>query len=369
MNPLKELTLGVEEEYQIVDPKSRELTSFVGKMLEQGSYIFRDQVQPELLQSQIEIGTIVCGDVKDLSKEICRLRSMVSDLAKKNNRAIIAAGTHPFSKWKDQLVTDKKRYHGFFDSMQIVAKRLLIFGMHIHVGIPDRNLRIDVMNQMRYFMPHILTLSTSSPFWYGEDTGFKSYRSIIFEDLPRTGTPEYFESAADYDHYVETLIKCGCIDEPTKIWWDIRPHPKFPTLEFRVCDCTTKVQEVTAIAALVQALVAKLIQLRKSNLTWRAYRHGFIFENKWRAMKEGVFGKLIDLGEEIERPVPQLMEEMLEFVDDVVDPLNSRKEIEYIRTMMKNGTSADRQLSCYSKTGKIERIVDMLIEETVEGCG
>lgn len=369
MNPIKDLTLGVEEEYQIIDPASRELTSYVGKFLEQGAFLFRDQLQPELLQSQIEIGTNVCQNVQQVTEEIRRLRGMVCELARKNNKVILAAGTHPFSQWRDQIVTDKERYHGFFDSMQIVAKRMLIFGMHVHVGIQDKDLRIDVMNQMRYFMPHILSLSTSSPFWHGDDTGFKSYRSIIFEDLPRTGNPEYFDSAAEYDKYVDTLIKCGSIDEPTKIWWDIRPHPKFPTLEFRICDCTTKVKEVTAITALIQALVAKLIQLRTANLTWRDYRTGFISENKWRAMKNGIQGKLIDLGKNVETPIPQLMEEMLKFVDDVVDPLGSRKEIEYIRTIMKEGTSADRQLMCFKETGKMENVVDQLVAETVDGCG
>ena len=241
MSDLKNLTIGIEEEYQIIDPESRELTSFIREFLDQSAILFRDQLQPELLQSQVEVGSKVCKNIQDVSAEVRRLRSMVCELALDNNRSILAAGTHPFSSWKDQVVTDRDRYHGFIDSMQIVARRLLIFGMHIHIGIEDRDLRIDIMNQMRYFMPHILTLSTSSPFWRGEDTGFKSYRSIVFEDLPRTGTPESFDSASAYDQYVDTLINSGCIDEPTKIWWDIRPHPTFPTLEFRICDCTTKV--------------------------------------------------------------------------------------------------------------------------------
>ena len=368
MSDLKNLTIGIEEEYQIIDPESRELTSFIREFLDQSAILFRDQLQPELLQSQVEVGSKVCKNIQDVSAEVRRLRSMVCELAHDNNRSILAAGTHPFSSWKDQVVTDRDRYHGFIDSMQIVARRLLIFGMHIHIGIEDRDLRIDIMNQMRYFMPHILTLSTSSPFWRGEDTGFKSYRSIVFEDLPRTGTPESFDSASAYDQYVDTLINSGCIDEPTKIWWDIRPHPTFPTLEFRICDCTTKVEEVTTIAALIQALVAKLIQLKKNNLTWRPYRAGFIAENKWRATKDGINGKLIDFGEVIELPVSDLMEELLDFIDDVVDDLGSREEVEYIRTILKGGTSADRQLKRYRETGKIEDVVDMLILETIEGC-
>lgn len=368
MNELEKLTIGIEEEYQIIDPKTRELTSFIREFLDQSAILFRDQLQPELLQSQVEVGSKVCNNVQDVAAEVRRLRSMICNLANENNRSILAAGTHPFSSWKDQVVTDKDRYHGFIDSMQIVAKRLLIFGMHVHIGIKNRDLRIDIMNQMRYFMPHILTLSTSSPFWRGEDTGFKSYRSIVFEDLPRTGTPEFFDSASDYDRYVDTLIKAGCIDEPTKIWWDIRPHPKFPTLEFRICDCTTKIEEVTTIAALIQALVAKLIQLRQKNLTWRPYRAGFITENKWRAMKDGIHGKLIDFGKGVELPVTELMEELLDFIDDVLDILGSRNEVEYLRTILDEGTSADRQLKCYKETGEMTRVVDMLVEDTIAGC-
>ncbi len=365
---LKELTIGIEEEYQIVDVESRELTSYITQFLEQGAVLFRDQVKPEFLQSQIEVGSKVCKDIKEAKKEIKYLRSIVAEIAEKNNRKIVAAGTHPFSRWEDQIVTERDRYRLLLGNMKILARRLLIFGMHVHIGIPDRNLRIDIMNQMSYFMPHILALSTSSPFWMGQDTGLKSYRSIIFEDLPRTGIPERFTTAREYDEYVETLIKTGCIDEPTKIWWDIRPHPKFPTLEFRVCDCTTKIDEVIAIAAVIQALTAKMIQLRLNNQTWRIYRRSLLAENKWRAVKDGINGKLIDFGKQEEVPVPHLIEEILDLIDDVVDELNSREEVEYVRTMLKEGTSADRQLRKYQETGDLKSVVDMLAEETVAGC-
>jgi carboxylate-amine ligase len=257
---------------------------------------------------------------------------------------------------------------GLLDTMQYVARRLLIFGMHVHIGIEDRDLQIDIMNQMSYFMPHILTLSTSSPYWKGQNTGFKSYRSIVFEDLPRTGIPERFGSAAEYDQYVRTLINCNSIEEPSKIWWDIRPHSTFTTLEFRICDCTTKVNEAMAIAALIQALVAKLIQLRQSNQTWRKYRRSLIVENKWRACKNGIDGKLIDFGQEQEISLRALMEEMLKFVDDVVDPLGSRQEIEYIHTILEKGTSADRQIACYEKTQSFKAVIDQLSKETLENC-
>ncbi len=362
------LTIGLEEEYQIIDPKTRELTSYVRDFLEQGAVLFRDQVKPEFLQSQIEVGSHVCHNIRQLRQEVVRLRNVVGEIANKNNCEIIAAGTHPFSHWKDQIITDEERYQGLFNAMQYVAKRLLIFGMHIHIGIPGDDLRVDIMNQMRYFLPHILTLSTSSPFWRGENTGLKSYRNIVFEDLPRTGIPERFDSAEDYHSYVNTLVKCGSIDEPSKIWWDVRPHPVFPTLEFRICDCTTRVDEVVTIAAFIQALVAKLIRFRQQNQSWRIYRGSLIAENKWRAIKDGINGKLIDFGKEEEIPVADLMEEALELVDDVLDELGSREAVENIRNILKNGTSADRQLTKFEETGDLMAVVDQLIVETRENC-
>jgi carboxylate-amine ligase len=364
----EELTIGIEEEYQIINPETRELTSYISEILDQGAILFRDQVKPEFLQSQVETGSYICRNIKEARQEVTRLRSIVGDIALKNDRKIVAAGTHPFSRWEDQIITDKDRYKGLLADMKILAQRLLIFGMHVHVGISDPDLRVDIMRQMTYFMPHIFALSTSSPFWMGRNTGLKSYRSVIFEDLPRTGLPEYFDSAQEYDRYLQTLIKTGCIDEATKIWWDIRPHPKFPTLEFRMCDCTTKIDEVIAIAALIQAVVAKLIRLRKNNQTWRIYRRGLIAENKWRAIKDGIDGKLIDFGKEEEVPLRFLMGELLEFIDDVVDELGTRQEVEYIDTILKEGTSADRQLRKHKETGSMEAVVDMLAEETIEGC-
>ncbi len=367
-NLFEELTIGIEEEYQIINPETRELTSYISEILDEGAIIFRDQVKPEFLQSQVETGSYVCRNIREARQEIKRLRSIVYDIAQKNERKIVAAGTHPFSRWQDQVITDRDRYKGLLADMRIIAQRLLIFGTHVHVGIPDSDLRIDIMNQMTYFAPHIFSLSTSSPFWMGRNTGLKSYRSVVFEDLPRTGLPEYFDSAQEYDRYVNTLIKTGCIDEATKIWWDIRPHPKFPTLEFRMCDCITKIDEVIAVAALIQAIVAKLIQFWKSNQTWRIYRQSLIAENKWRAIKDGIDGKLIDFGKEEEIPLRLLMDELLEIIDDVVDELGTREEIEHIRTILIEGTSADRQLRKYQETDSLEAVVDMLAEETIMGC-
>ena len=363
---LKNLTLGIEEEYQLIDPKTRELTSYITEILEDGEVIFRDDVKPELLQSQIEIGSKVCNNLTELHQDLNRLRKLVKSYANKNNLDIIAAGTHPFSHWKDQVVTDKERYHGFMDSTQYVGKRMLIFGMHVHVGIKSTELRIDIMNQMRYFMPHILALSTSSPFWQGNITGFKSFRSIIFEDLPRTGIPEIFSSYKDYQSYVRTLIKSNTIDEPTKIWWDIRPHSIYPTLEFRICDCCTRMMDALSIAALIQALVAKLIILRNSNQSWRHYRGSLIHENKWRATKDGIQSKLLDLGKSKEVKYKKLMYEMLDFVDEVVDDLGSRKYINHIKTIINKGTSSDKQLEVFKDTDNIKDVVDHLIKETAK---
>ena len=365
---IEDLTIGIEEEYQIIDPETRELTSYISEFLDKGAVLFRDQVKPEFLQSQIEIGSHVCRNIREARQELVRLRSIVAEIADKHNRKIIAAGTHPFSRWEDQIITDKDRYKGLLDAMKIVAQRLLIFGMHVHIGIPDPNIRIDIMNQMTYFVPHIFALSTSSPFWMGRNTGLKSYRCVVFEDLPRTGLPQYFDSHDQYERYLKTLINTECIEEPTKIWWDIRPHPKFPTLEFRMCDCVTKIDEVVAIAALIQAVVAKLIQLRKVNQSWRIYRQSLIAENKWRAVKDGIDGKLIDFGKEEQIPLRLLMEELLELIDDVVDQLGIHQEIEYVRTILKDGSSADRQLRVYHETGDMKAVVDMLADETVMGC-
>tara|TARA_Y100000385_G_C13088268_1_gene637446 strand:- start:6 stop:1166 length:1161 start_codon:yes stop_codon:yes gene_type:complete len=365
---INELTVGIEEEYQVIDPKTGELTSYIAEFLERDAMLIKDSMVPEFLKSQLEVTSKVCKNIQEARKEVIRLRRLASDFAKQNNCEIIAAGTHPYSHWKDQVLTDKERYHGLYDSMQYVAKRLLIFGMHVHIGIPDKDLRVDVMNQMRYFIPHILSLSSSSPFWQGQDTGFKSYRGIVFEDLPRTGPPETFDSSKAYDEFLNQLIRTNSIDSPSKIWWDIRPHYKFPTLEFRMCDSTTKVDEVVAIAALIQALVATMISNRKRNISWRDYRQSLISENKWRAMRHGINGKMIDLGAIQETDTKLLFLELLEIVQESAKELGTEKEIEYIKTMLNNGTSADRQLAMYKKTKDFKKVVEMLASETLENC-
>ncbi|MEM9594124.1 MAG: carboxylate-amine ligase [Acidobacteriota bacterium] len=365
---LPELTLGIEEEYQIIDPESRELSPSGGLLLTEGEKVLGDQLKPEFLSSQIEVGTRVCGDLQEARAEVVRLRSEVSRLAQEQGLRMVAASTHPISSWSRQEVTDADRYQRLEEDLKDVARRLLIFGMHVHVGIDDPELRVDVMNQARYFIPHILALSTSSPFWAGRDTGLKSYRSVIFENMPRSGIPPSFQAYTEYQGFIDTLIKTGCIDEPTKIWWDIRPHPKFPTLEFRVADVCTRIDEVMCIAALLQALVAKLVRLRRSNQRWRSYRHHLITENKWRAVRYGLDGKLIDFGKQEEVPLRHLALELLELVDDVLDDLGARKDAEYLHTIVREGSSADRQLATFRRTGDLKDVVDQLVSETQEGC-
>ncbi len=366
--PLPTLTLGIEEEYQIVDPETRELSPASEELISRGQEILQDQIKPELMRSQVEVGTRVCRDVAEARAEVARLRGAICRLAEERGLRMVAASTHPFSRWSEQELTSADRYEELEADLRDVARRLLIFGMHVHVGIEDCELRIDVMNQARYFLPHVLALSTSSPFWHGRDTGLKSYRSVIFENMPRSGIPPTFSAYSAYRDFVDTLVKTGCIDEPTKIWWDVRPHPKFPTLEFRVSDVCTRLDEVVCLAALLQALVAKLIKLRQGNRSWRPYRHHLITENKWRAVRYGLDGKLIDFGKQQEVPVRELAAELLELVDDVVDELGSRREVEYLETLLAEGSSADRQIAIYRETGDFKAVVDQLVGESREGC-
>jgi carboxylate-amine ligase len=361
---LPNFTVGIEEEYQIVDPETRELRSYVQQFIEQGRQILQDQIKTEFMQSQVEVGSHICRTMTEARKELLRLRREVSDVAQNNGLCIVAASTHPFSKWSDQQITGGERYTKLESDMAELARRLLVFGMHVHVGIEDRELMIDVMSQARYFLPHLLALSTSSPFWQGRDTGLKSYRSVVFESLPRTGIPPDFQSWAEYTRTVEIMQRTNCIDDASKIWWDIRPHHTFPTLEFRISDLCTKVDEAICIASLVLAIVAKLIRLRQGNQRWRRYRHHLITENKWRAVRYGIDGQLIDFGKRREVPVRFLAPELLEFIDDVVDELEIRDEVSYVHTILEEGTSADRQLKVYHKTEDLKAVVDHLIEET-----
>lgn len=367
MAEAKLFTLGIEEEFQLIDPKSRALRSHVQQLLEEGKEILKDELKPELHQSIIEVGTPICDDIHHARSEVVRLRSQLAGLAKRNGLRIAAAGTHPFSHWKDQKITPNPRYKEIIEDMQQVARANLIFGLHVHVGIEDRETAIHIMNAARYFLPHIFALSTNSPFWQGRNTGFKSYRSKVFDRFPRTGIPDHFQSLAEYDNYIKFLIKTRCIDNGKKIWWDIRMHPFFDTLEYRICDVPMRVEETLALAALCQAVTAKLYKLIKKNLGFRLYRRLLLNENKWRAARYGISGKLIDYGKQEEVDYSVLIDELRDFIDDVVDELGSREALAHIPEIMLNGTGADRQLEVWNQSNDLKAVVDYIVEETHRG--
>lgn len=357
-------TLGVEEEFQIVDPQTRELKSHIQQILDEGKIILAERVKPEMHQSVVELGTDICTNVADARTQVTKLRTDLAKLAIRQNLRIAAAGTHPFSHWKDQKITSHPRYKNIIDDFQQVARANLIFGLHVHVGVDSRETAIHIMNAARYFLPHIFALSTNSPFWIGRNTGFKSYRSKVFDRFPRTGIPDFFMSLSEYDNYVNLLIKTNCIDDAKKIWWDIRVHPYFHTLEYRVCDIPMRVDETICLAALIQAITAKLYKLIKQNLGFRLYRRALIAENKWRAARYGIHGKLIDFGKQEEVEFKKLANELLEFIDDVVDDLKCREEAHYINKILEMGTGADRQLDVFNQSSDLKNVVDYIIEET-----
>jgi carboxylate-amine ligase len=357
-------TIGVEEEFQIIDPQTGGLRSHVTQLMESSVPSLGDQIKREMHQSIVEVGTRICGDVGELQNELIRIRAELSAAAERVGLHVAAAGTHPFSSWHDQIISPGERYQNIVEELQQLARSLLIFGLHVHIGMPDRATMIDLMNTVRYFLPHLLALSTSSPFWLGRDTGLKSFRTTVFRRFPRTGVPDHFSSWSEYENLVNLLIHTRCIDDAKKIWWDVRPHPTFGTLEFRICDVPTRVEETIAIAALTQAIVVKLYRLYVRNMGYRLYRRSLIEENKWRAARWGIDGKLIDFGKQKEVPMRDLALELLEFVDDVVDDLGSREAVEYVHTILRDGTSADRQVRKYEETGDLRAVVQHIVNET-----
>ena len=360
-------TLGIEEEFQVVDPTTRELKSHIQEMFAEGEKRLKDEIKREMHDPVIEVGTPICSDVAHARREVTRLRSEIVRLVKESGLRIAAAGTHPISHWKDVPITSAARYDQIVYDLQMVARANLIFGLHVHVAVEDHETRIQIMNAARYFLPHIFALSVNSPFWCGENTGWKSYRAKVFERFPRTGLPDDFRSASEFDEYVQLLIRTKCIDNAKKIWWDVRPHPFFPTLEYRICDVPMSIDETICIAALFQALTKKLWKLYSSNLSWRYYRRSIINENKSRAARFGTESRLIDFGKREEVPFGALLDELLEFVDDTVDELGSRKEVYFAREIVKQGCGADRQLRAYEKRKDLRDVVDYIVSETEQG--
>jgi carboxylate-amine ligase len=361
-------TIGIEEEYMTVDPETRDLRSHIeSEIMAQGKLALKERIKPEMHQCVVEVGTSVCRNIREARVEVTQIRRAMVGLAKQNGLRLAAGATHPFADWRKQSIYPDERYRVIVEDMQNVARANLIFGLHVHVGIDDKETAIHIMNAARYFLPHILALSTNSPFWLGDETGLKSYRCKVFDKFPRTNIPDYFQSYGEYESFVNLLVKTGCIDSAKKIWWDIRPHPHFDTLEFRICDIPMRMDETIALAALIQATVVMLWKLFSNNTGFRLYRRALIMENKWRAVRYGIHGKLIDFGKKTEVPFRELMEEYLAMIDPVVDELGSRNEINYIRHILDTGTGADRQLRVWKETNDLRKVVDFMIEETEAG--
>jgi glutamate---cysteine ligase / carboxylate-amine ligase len=364
---LPEFTLGVEEEYLIIDPITRDLRSHMSKIVDGAKIILKEQVKAEMHQSVVEVGTNICKNVKEAREEVSFLRRKIVELASNQDLIVGASGTHPFAKWQDQPITDDPRYHNIVNELQDAARSNLIFGMHCHVGIENRDIGLQLMNQACYFLPHIFALSTNSPFWEGRNTGYKSFRTKVFDKFPRTGLPEYFDSVQSYDNFLDTLVKTNCIDNPKKIWWDLRLHPFYNTIEFRICDMSLTVDETICIVAIIQAVVAKLYKLTVANTTFNIYRLALIKENKFRAARYGVMGKMIDFGLKEEVTTKDLILELLEFIDDVVDELGSRDEINYVHNILRDGTGAAKQLAIFEETQDLTKVVDFITTQFTKG--
>ncbi|MEX0339509.1 MAG: carboxylate-amine ligase [Arenibacterium sp.] len=363
-----DLTLGIEEEYLLVDLDSLELAEAPKALMEACEQELQGQVSPEFLQCQIEIGTRVCGTIAEAREDLRRLRAVVAKHASDFNLAPIAVSCHPFADWKDQVHTDKERYSDLQRALGGVARRMLICGMHVHVGVEDKSLRTDLMPQLSYFLPHLLALSASSPFWQGDDTGLASYRLTVFDNLPRTGLPPLFNSWAEYERTTHILIDLGVIEDTTKIWWDLRPSHRFPTLETRIMDVQPRLEHTLALAAVIQALTRMLCRLRRSNLRWRQYDRFLIDENRWRAQRYGITEGLIDFGERRVKPMRDLLDELAEMLADDLDVLGTRAEFETLQSILSSGTSADRQRKIHQEAAQNNRsagqaVVRHLIEE------
>lgn len=370
----QDFTIGIEEEHLLVEPGSGALAVEPPEaLLQECSGLMGGQINPEFLKCQIEVSTKVCSNLQDARADLVSLRKAVSEVASRHGLAPIAVSTHPFGRWSDQRHSSGERYDRLARDLAGVARRLIICGMHVHVGIPDEDLRIDLMNQVSYFLPHLLALSTSSPFWQGEETGLQSYRLSVFDSLPRTGLPERFESWGEYQRMVSRLVQAGLIEDATKLWWDIRPSARYPTLEMRVTDVCTRLDDGISVAALYVCLLAVLLKLRQKNQRWRVYANTLIDENRWLAQRYGTQGNLVDFGKGEATPYADLLEELIELTREEAQALGCLAEVERARGILKRGTSAQRQLQVYhaaldagaGKTEALKAVVDWLINESM----
>jgi carboxylate-amine ligase len=368
-------TIGVEEEYLLVDRQSRDVASDPpAEMLVECQKRVAGQVSPEFLRAQIEVGTTVCESLAAARAELAHLRRSVAEVAANYGLAPMAAATHPFARWQTQKTTDRERYTAIARDLQGPARRLVICGMHVHIGLEDPELRIDLLGQVAYFLPHLLALSTSSPFWHGEDTGLKSYRIAVFDEMPRTGLPELFESWSEFERHLRVLVQAGLIEDGSKLWWDIRPSIRFPTLEMRITDVCTRLDDGIAIAALYRCLLRMLWRLKRSNQRWRRYAAMLVNENRWRAQRYGIDEGLVDFGKGRIVPYGDLLEEMIQLVAEDAEALDCRREVESARDILKRGSSAHRQRAVFAaalargadKQAALAAVVDALVAETVE---
>ena len=366
-------TLGIEEEYFLVDRASRDVVDDPPpEMLAECEALLAGQVGPEFLRSQIEVGTRVCANLAEARADLARLRGTVAEIAARRGMAPIAAATHPFARWDAQKTTERQRYANLRDDLQGVGRRLAICGLHVHIGIPDDELRIDLLNQASYFLPHLLALSTSSPFWRGENTGLKSYRLAVFDELPRTGMPERFDSWGEYRRHVAVLTGAGLIEDATKLWWDLRPSERFPTLEMRIADSCTTIEDSLTIAALFRCLLRMLWRLKRQNQRWRIYARMLLDENRWRAQRYGADRGLVDFGRGAIVPYAELLDEILALIDEDARHFGCLDEVAHARQILARGTSAHRQLAVFeealaqgaSRAQALAAIVDWLIAET-----
>jgi glutamate---cysteine ligase / carboxylate-amine ligase len=362
-------TLGIEEEFQLVDRRSHQLRSSVNSILEKGTPYLAENIKPELTQSTVELISDICPDIAGARSELYTLRALLARLLGEEDMALISAGTHPSSAWQDQETTQKERYAELEYEFQDVIRSNVIFGLHVHVGVEDKNVAVKLMNQARTWLPQLLALSANSPFWNGRDTGIKSYRSVIWRRVPRSGMPGILASWDDFEGYVQTLIETGCIDNGKKIWWDMRPHPFFDTIEFRICDMPATIEDTLGLVALCQALIARLSWCHEHAVAVPVFTRDLLEENKWRAMRYGLDAEFIDFGRRRRLGMRDALHETLDFVDDVVDDLGSRHEMNYLRAMIDSpaGTGADRQRALYRQTGDIDKVIELLMEQTMQG--
>jgi glutamate---cysteine ligase / carboxylate-amine ligase len=362
-------TLGIEEEYQLVDRETGQLRSSIKSILEKGEPLFEEKIKPEMLQSMVELISDILPDVATARKELYAMRAQLARLVDEEGLALISAGTHPTALWHHQERTEKERYIELEEEFQDVARSILIFGLHVHVGVDSKEQAVILMNQLRTWLPHLLALSSNSPFWTGRFTGIKSYREVVWKRFPRSGMPGIMPTWDDFDRYVQTLVEMGCIDNGKKIWWDIRPHAFFDTVEFRVCDMPSTLEDTLALTALCQALVARLTWLHEHGMQAHVLPRDYLEENKWRAMRYGLDAEVIDFVQRRRLSMRDSIHELLDMVDEVVDDLGSRREMNYLRKLLDdpNGTGADRQIAVYNETNDVQDVIQFLMKRTMEG--